>query len=45
MSSDGQFIEFQATGEESKFSKETILSFIELVEGSMQNLQNSKISN
>ena len=35
MSSDGQFIEFQATGEESKFSKETILSFIELVEGSM----------
>ena len=35
MANDGQFIEFQSTGEESKFSKKTILDFIELVEGSM----------
>ena len=35
MSNDGQFIEFQSTGEEAKFSKKTILDFIELVEGSM----------
>ena len=35
MANDGQFIEFQSTGEEAKFSKKTILDFIELVEGSM----------
>ena len=35
MANDGQFIEFQSTGEEAKFSKITILDFIELVEGSM----------
>ena len=35
MASDGQFIEFQSTGEEAKFSKKTILDFIELVERSM----------
>jgi ribonuclease PH len=35
MASDGQFIEFQSTGEESKFSKQTILDFISLVEFSM----------
>ena len=35
MASDGQFIEFQSTGEESKFSKQTILDFISLVELSM----------
>jgi ribonuclease PH len=35
MASDGQFIEFQSTGEEAKFSKQTILDFIELVENSM----------
>jgi ribonuclease PH len=32
MSGDGQFIEFQSTGEEAKFTKQTILDFIELVE-------------
>ena len=35
MANDGQFIEFQSTGEEAKFSKNTILDFIELVEESM----------
>ena len=35
MANDGQFIEFQSTGEEAKFSKKTILDFIELVEFSM----------
>ena len=35
MANDGQFIEFQSTGEEAKFSKKTIIDFIELVEGSM----------
>jgi len=35
MSNDGQFIEFQSTGEESKFNKETIFNFIDLVENSM----------
>ncbi len=35
MAGDGQFIEFQSTGEEAKFSKKTILDFIELVERSM----------
>ena len=35
MASDGQFIEFQATGEEAKFSKQTISNFIDLVEGAM----------
>jgi len=46
MASDGQFIEFQSTGEEAKFSKKTIMSFIELVEGSMPeifNIQNLAI--
>ena len=46
MSNDGQFIEFQSTGEEAKFSKKTILDFIELVEGSMPeifNIQNIAI--
>ena len=38
MSNDGQFIEFQSTGEEAKFSKKTILDFIELVEGSMPDI-------
>jgi len=38
MANDGQFIEFQSTGEEAKFSKKTILDFIELVEGSMSNI-------
>ena len=38
MANDGQFIEFQSTGEESKFSKKTILDFIELVEGSMSEI-------
>ena len=38
MAKDGQFIEFQSTGEEAKFSKKTILDFIELVEGSMPNI-------
>ncbi len=46
MANDGQFIEFQSTGEEAKFSKETILEFINLVEDSMPNIfqiQNSAI--
>ena len=38
MANDGQFIEFQSTGEEAKFSKKTILDFIELVEHSMPNI-------
>ena len=38
MANDGQFIEFQSTGEEAKFSKKTILDFIELVEGSMNDI-------
>ena len=38
MANDGQFIEFQSTGEEAKFSKKTILDFIELVEGSMPHI-------
>ncbi len=38
MANDGQFIEFQSTGEEAKFSKETILDFIELVEGSISDI-------
>ena len=38
MANDGQFIEFQSTGEEAKFSKKTIFDFIELVEGSMPNI-------
>ena len=46
MANDGQFIEFQSTGEEAKFSKKTILDFIDLVENSMPNifqLQNAAI--
>ena len=35
MANDGQFIEFQSTGEEAKFNKKIILDFIELVEESM----------
>jgi ribonuclease PH len=35
MAGDGRFIEFQSTGEEAKFSKQTILDFISLVENSM----------
>ncbi|MDC1315753.1 ribonuclease PH [Alphaproteobacteria bacterium] len=35
MAESGKFIEFQATGEESMFSKENISDFIELVEHSM----------
>ena len=38
MASDGQFIEFQSTGEEAKFTKKTILDFIELVEISMPDI-------
>lgn len=38
MANDGQFIEFQSTGEEAKFRKKTILDFIELVEGSMPDI-------
>tara|TARA_B100000212_G_scaffold318242_1_gene274523 strand:- start:882 stop:1607 length:726 start_codon:yes stop_codon:yes gene_type:complete len=38
MANDGQFIEFQSTGEEAKFSKKTILDFIELVECSMPDI-------
>ena len=38
MANDGQFIEFQSTGEESKFNKKTILDFIELVESSMPDI-------
>ena len=46
MANDGQFIEFQSTGEEAKFSKQTIMDFIELVESSMPeifNIQNLAI--
>ena len=35
MASDGQFIEFQSTGEEAKFSKKTILDFVDLAENSL----------
>ena len=38
MANDGQFIEFQSTGEEAKFSKKTILDFIDLVENSMPDI-------
>ena len=38
MANDGQFIEFQSTGEEAKFNKKTILDFIELVEESMPDI-------
>ena len=38
MANDGQFIEFQSTGEEAKFSKKTILDFIALVENSMPDI-------
>ena len=38
MANDGQFIEFQSTGEEAKFSKKTILDFIDLVEHSMPDI-------
>jgi len=38
MANDGQFIEFQSTGEEAKFSKKTILDFIKLVESSMRDI-------
>ena len=47
MSGDGQFIEFQSTGEEAKFTKQTILDFIELVEKVMpeiNKIQDSAIS-
>ncbi len=47
MSGDGQFIEFQSTGEEAKFTKQTILDFIDLVEKAMQEInkiQDSAIS-
>lgn len=47
MSGDGQFIEFQSTGEEAKFTKETIIDFIALVEKVMPNInqaQNKAIS-
>ena len=47
MSGDGQFIEFQSTGEEAKFTKQTILDFIDLVEKVMpeiNKIQNSAIS-
>lgn len=40
MSGDGQFIEFQSTGEEAKFTKKTILDFIELVESVMPEINN-----
>ena len=43
---DGNFIEFQSTGEEAKFSKKTILDFIDLVDVVMPNIfeiQNSAI--
>ena len=42
MANDGQFIEFQSTGEEAKFSKQTILDFIELVESSMPEIFNTQ---
>ena len=38
MANDGQFIEFQSTGEEAKFSKKTILEFIDLVESAMPSI-------
>ena len=38
MANDGQFIELQSTGEEAKFSKKTILDFIDLVESSMPDI-------
>ena len=47
MSGDGQFIEFQSTGEEAKFTKQTILDFIDLVEKAMpeiHKIQDSAIS-
>ncbi|MAV82440.1 MAG: ribonuclease PH [Pelagibacteraceae bacterium] len=47
MSGDGNFIEFQSTGEEAKFSKQTILDFIQLVEKVMpeiNKIQNKAIS-
>ena len=47
MSGDGQFIEFQSTGEEAKFTKQTILDFIDLVEKAMPKInmiQDSAIS-
>ena len=47
MSGDGQFIEFQSTGEEAKFTKQTILDFINLVEKAMpeiNKIQDSAIS-
>ena len=47
MSGDGQFIEFQSTGEEAKFTKQTILDFIDLVEKVMpeiNKIQDSAIS-
>lgn len=47
MSGDGQFIEFQSTGEEAKFTKQTILDFIDLVEKAMpeiNKIQDSAIS-
>ena len=47
MYGDGQFIEFQSTGEEAKFTKQTILDFIELVEKVMpeiNKIQDSAIS-
>ena len=42
MANDGQFIEFQSTGEEAKFSKQTIMDFIELVESSMPEIFNTQ---
>jgi len=47
MSGDGQFIEFQSTSEEAKFTKQTILDFIDLVEKAMpeiHKIQDSAIS-
>ena len=47
MSGDGQFIEFQSTGEEAKFTRQTILDFIDLVEKAMpeiNKIQDSAIS-
>ena len=38
MANDGQFIEFQSTGEEAKFTKKTILDFIDLVERSIPDI-------
>ena len=42
MANDGQLIEFQSTGEEAKFSKQTIMDFIELVDSSMPEICNSQ---